>query len=348
MRLNQQATSAHTKINPAVGVGLALSIALGSGTAAAFCRTTTCDVESPPPECAENATNADGCSTLGKPLQWPKRCSWFGVQKNGSPKLGISYDAFHDAVKQAFAKWASVDCGGGQHPSFAMADTDELYGPAVCDTPEFNADQANASVWMFRDSSWSHGPTAIALTQLSADLSTGKIYDADVELNSFEVNITTADAIGQANLEAIVTHEAGHFLGLAHSLDPDSTMLANYTPIVRDLSPDDVAGICAVYPPSEGAPVCDEPEPLYGFSRFCGGVSPSTTPETGLGVSGAGCSIVPVQRKSPFWPVLVAFVALFVRRRGVFPLIRDGLGRTKGGARKRPGRRPRRTSAGCR
>lgn len=300
--------SALPKRNPALGVGVALAIGLGSGTALAFCRTTTCDVENPPPACAGNTKTTDGCSALGKPLQWVGRCSWFGVQKNGSVLLGISYDAFHDAVKRAFAKWASVDCGEGQHPSFDVTDTDELYGAVVCDTPEFNADNANASVWMFRDSSWSHGPTAIALTQLSADLVTGKIYDADVELNSFEVDITTTDGSGQASLEAVVTHEAGHFLGLAHSLDPDATMRADYAPIIRDLAPDDVAGICAAYPPSEGAPVCGEPEPLYGFSRFCGGASPSTTPASGIGVSGAGCSVASSRRKAPSWPVFLAFV----------------------------------------
>jgi hypothetical protein len=52
---------------------------------------------------------------------------------------------------------------------------------------------------------------------------------------------------------SIMTHEAGHFLGLAHSADEDATMFARYLPgrtKMRDLMRDDVEGICAVYPPT--------------------------------------------------------------------------------------------------
>jgi hypothetical protein len=39
----------------------------------------------------------------------------------------------------------------------------------------------------------------------------------------------------------------------------------------RSLHPDDEAGICAVYPPVRDTPMCAEPSPAHGFSRYCGG-----------------------------------------------------------------------------
>jgi hypothetical protein len=73
------------------------------------------------------------------------------------------------------------------------------------------------------------------------------------------------------DLQSIVTHEAGHFLGLAHSLVPTSTMVAQYTSgtqTFRMLDPDDGAGICAVFPPD--APAQCDVAPRQGFSPACG------------------------------------------------------------------------------
>jgi MYXO-CTERM domain-containing protein len=53
------------------------------------------------------------------------------------------------------------------------------------------------------------------------------------------------------DLQNTATHEAGHFLGLSHSPEPDATMYAS-APIgetaKRTLADDDVAGLCELYP----------------------------------------------------------------------------------------------------
>jgi hypothetical protein len=272
---------------------------------------------------AKCGQDADGCPTQGTPIYWPSDCSWFGVQEDGSPKRSVTYDTFHTLVKNAFAKWANADCGGGLHPSFEAQDTDALYGPAVCDQAEFNQKAPNANVWMFRDSTWpyANGASTIALTTLTIEVASGKIRDADVEVNSAVVDVTTSDTSVGADLDSIVTHESGHFLGLAHSLDPTATMYANYSPqsiSIRTLAPDDIEGICGIYPPA-AAPTCGEPDSISGFSRYCGGVNPSTLPVSTSTVE-KGCSCRLSRATSSPWGLLAIATTLlaasFRRRKG--------------------------------
>ncbi len=247
----------------------------------AWCRTTTCNAPNPLANCD---LDANGCATEGQPLFWAPECLSFGVQQDGSTKQHISYQTFDHIVALAFEQWAGADCGGGLHPSFKMWDMDQSYGPVICGVPEFNEQGPNANVWMFRDSSWpyqSPGST-LALTTITFEVETGEILDADVELNSFSPanKLTTSNTDVQSDVQSIVTHEAGHFLGLAHSLDKAATMFANYSPgdiSFRTLSADDVAGICSVYPPDREAPACTAPNPVHGFTRYCVGDDPTNS-----------------------------------------------------------------------
>jgi MYXO-CTERM domain-containing protein len=53
------------------------------------------------------------------------------------------------------------------------------------------------------------------------------------------------------DVQNTVTHEAGHTLGLAHSTDSTATMAASAPAgeiAKRSLHPDDLQGICAIYP----------------------------------------------------------------------------------------------------
>ena len=72
------------------------------------------------------------------------------------------------------------------------------------------------------------------------------------------------------DLQAIVTHEVGHFIGIAHSPDPSAVMYASYPPgsiSQRTLTPDDVGAVCEIYPPKSGV-VCDS-TPRGGFTATC-------------------------------------------------------------------------------
>jgi MYXO-CTERM domain-containing protein len=299
-----------------MGVALAFALSLVvARDALAYCVATTCD-----PKHEQCATRPDGCVVDGAPLHWESRCLSFGVQKDGSPRREITYQSADEIIRTAFRQWMNADCPGG-HPSFQIWDISAPYGGMVCGTPEFNSLRPNANVWMFRDNDWPYEGenSTLALTSTIFEKSSGALLDADVEINSYANTLTTtsvATGVGK-DLQSIVTHEAGHFLGLGHSTVPQATMFAQYSAgdlNYRSLHPDDEAAICSLYPPDRDSPACKSPSPAHGFSLYCGGGDDDGT----ASVSGCSAAAPGGGLGSPF-AALVAGAALagiaFVRRR---------------------------------
>lgn len=240
----------------------ALGVTLSSATADAFCRTTTCDPRKEP--CHRDA---DGCVIDGLPLAWPERCVGFSLQRDALPGK-ISLDQATNAAHLAFAAWQDAKCPGtDENPSIRFFDL----GPVACDRHEYNQRQGNANIIMFRGGGWpyAHSGNTLALTTVTYNIDTGEIYDADIEVNG-----TMPLSLGtpvKYDLQSILTHEVGHFLGLAHSSDANATMFDKYqagSVGLRTLDPDDIRGVCAIYPPDRETPACD-PTPRHGFASEC-------------------------------------------------------------------------------
>ena len=121
----------------------------------------------------------------------------------------------------------------------------------------------------------------VALTSVLYDPSTGRIMNADIEVAGWDGTAGTIanppqhgwyftcfpgaqpaacttygqSGCGYMDLQNTVTHEVGHFIGLAHSTVAGATMNATTAPretSKRDLAADDVQGLCAIYPASGG------------------------------------------------------------------------------------------------
>jgi MYXO-CTERM domain-containing protein len=262
-------------VKPArIAAALAFVSVVGGGADAwAFCRSRTCNEYDPTQHCEK----VDNCVVSGYELWWNTSCVSFDAQADGSRKLGIDADTVTDVVSRAFAPWLAADCGTGT-PSMVVS----TYGPVSCNEPE-NPDPTNphpynrttekgANVVMFRDDVWPYpnSTDAFALTTVTFDPSSGRIYDADIEVNSADFDIAVDS--DTYDLQSILTHEVGHFLGMAHaaSADMTSTMRQRWAGTgmdLRTLSDDDTAGICDAYPPERSAP--KDCEPLNGLADGC-------------------------------------------------------------------------------
>lgn len=82
------------------------------------------------------------------------------------------------------------------------------------------------------------GNDVLAKTTVAYDEGTGEIVDADIAVRT---------GLG-SKLQAVLTHEIGHALGLGHSEVKDSTMFWSYFDGQETLHTDDIAGVHTLYP----------------------------------------------------------------------------------------------------
>jgi hypothetical protein len=267
-----------TSVTSVASIAFATALALAATPAGAFCRSTTCTGDCP--------RDDHGCKTTGKKLFWPGVCVGVSLQRDGSVNLPI--DSVRAVVESAFATWSALDCGGATTTiSFSkLADVS-------CHKAEFNVDAPNANIILFQDTQWHYkgADNNLAKTTVTFDAGSGEILDADIEVNHAYNEITISDTDVVFDLQSLLTHEVGHFIGLDHTLDPDATMFASYqegSTTFRTLEADDVAAACTVYTP-ERSGKC-EPSPRNGLGDTCGATA--ETPPTG-GAATSGCAILP-------------------------------------------------------
>jgi hypothetical protein len=257
---------------------VAASGVLAAAPASAFCRTTT--VALPP---AYNPAKS-GCYTDGLDLWWSNACVGFMINQNASPE--IPYADAKRIIDGAFGTWMAITCPKSGKP---LGITVSDLGAAVCDKVTFNQHSPNQNLIMF-DTTWPYNDpnNTLGLTTVTFDSTTGEILDADMELNSSAHNLSITDQVpaNGFDLASVVTHEAGHFLGLAHATSPSSTMFASYKPgstALRTLSADDIAGVCTIYPDStvrSSTPTTLPSGAVQGSTVAAGACDP--TPKNGL------------------------------------------------------------------
>ncbi len=258
----------------AVAVGFAAGVAT---EASAYCRSTTCTGE-----CARDEL---GCKIDGAKLFWASGCVGFSLQKDASIHIPMKY--FRQVTEKSFVTWSQLECDTGLS-SLAFSETEDV----ACHQTEYNSGGTNANIIMFQDTKWIYigADNTLAKTTVTYDNGTGEIFDADIEVNHANNNFTINDDNVDFDLQAVMTHEIGHFMGFDHSDEATATMNAGYeegTTDLRSLEPDDIAVACEVYPP-ERPVVCDV-TPRGGLGYECGGVA--TKPPTDDGGDGEGCQM---------------------------------------------------------
>jgi hypothetical protein len=235
-----------------------LLAALVDHEARAYCFTTTC-------------SGVDACDDVAipgcTPTLWASRCVGFTV--NDRTQGGLAPESIEEIAKRAFGRWRGADCGDGLPPGLHV----EFMGVVSCATTEYNFDAGNANVIMTTEQPGAgiSGHT-FALTTTSFNPDTGELLNADIELNVRDHAFTVGDGVVDVDLEAVLVHEIGHFLGIAHSQEVDATMFPFYEPgttEIRSLTKDDETAICLLYPPSPDIDATCNPLPKHGFSPEC-------------------------------------------------------------------------------
>lgn len=244
----------------------------------------------------------------GASLFWDTRTLTLRASDTG-PK-DVTAEDLHEALVHGGTQWTIPDCS-----DFAFD-----IGPPTSDRRvgfdwrAGSGSPSNVNLVVFRNETagdpqdeWLHAGTALAITTVTFLRSTGRIVDADIEVNDAGFEFTACDPPACApvhDLKNTLTHELGHALGLDHppSFQPgaeSATMFASAPSgdlQKRELAFDDVEGVCTLYPP-------DAPP------GFCGQTRLAEPPR--VSVEKVGCT----QTTPTYTGVLGGLAALLAARR---------------------------------
>ena len=234
-----------------------------------FQRETTND-----PSC--NEAPGVNCPHLGTPLVWKRLPARYFVNSDAS---GSSFDTVLGPIEAAFSSWQNAGSGNI---------TFELAGPSH--NGSNGQDGQNTISWQ----NLSNASDVFAQSIVTYDTHSGEIFDVDIELNdNFQFGVLPTGENDPndptVDIQATLTHEAGHLLGLDHEnrFGPQEVMYFEDTTgdtTHRNLTADDQAGVRAIYPPHASS-------------------------------GGGGCAIAPSGPPAGLWPLSVLLVGLALRRR---------------------------------
>ena len=222
--------------------------------ASAYCRTTTTPI---PPDYNPVVSGCLG----GTALFWATMPVTYRIYGGASAQLPLVEAT--PIIDRSFAKWPAASCpstASVRHPVLSVQNDGPTDASDPCADASAICDLSSTAVHgiYFRDDGWPYADSAneIALTTVTYGVEDGRIFSAVMEINSHDHVFSTEapPPPGSISLEATVTHEAGHFVGMAHSQDTSAIMYAFYQSGAIALTDDDNAGVCAIYgsAPSSG------------------------------------------------------------------------------------------------
>jgi hypothetical protein len=209
----------------------------------------------------------------------------FAIGWSTEPPFGISPDAAARALDLASRAWAIPGCSVARFQIVEHAPSTSI--------------RANGrSEIVVHTDDWPPPLSGGAAAHTIVFTSGSRIVEADVHLDARRFRFVVGSAPPAIDLQAILTHELGHVLGIGHSEVARATMAAGLPPGIaaRSLEDDDVTAVCALYPspepqaPSDGctAAGCPSGTVCVGFECLVEG-EPSTAAGPCLDREGHRC-----------------------------------------------------------
>ena len=192
---------------------------------------------------------------------WDDQPSPYHVNSSGYSEIDLTTvrrifaDSFDEWSRPCCSDWQAVEMG------------------TTTGVAEDNRDSRN--IFSFREASWpgelGDPRFTLAVTLTTWGIRGGRCSDltADMTFNAANHTFATNDRSG-VDLQAVTTHECGHWLGLAHTSVRTATMWPSYTSEEdRSLHSDDESGVCSLYPGDCG---CDSTSDCDGDDVCEGGI----------------------------------------------------------------------------
>lgn len=175
----------------------------------------------------------------GKKLHWSTQTVEWSLNQAGSDNIA---DGSHQpAIQHAFQAWRQVT---GSKLKFDFQGFTGSKNVGGSDHIVF-FDENNSSGF------FPQGSGTVAVTPISYQPGSGVILDADIVFNGRDWSFSTDGSAGTFDVQDVVTHEIGHFVGLDHSPVVASSMwpyVSTRQWLHRSLSQDDQAGAISVAP----------------------------------------------------------------------------------------------------
>jgi len=249
----------HVRKSALAGV---LFVLLAPGAAHAYCRTTTC---------GEDKSTCEQSQAECLPVAWQQRCISYSLDTSNLQLGDIAREL--RVIERAAEPWMTALCPEtGEAPRITLS---HEWGTALCAHIEYNSTQSNANVitflpvWPYEEIEGIKG-LELGRTTATYNLETAEILDADIEIND-EAGLSREEVTpdGEFDLQSVLTHEIGHFLGIAHTNVDESVMIEAGQPDETDrtLRADDISAICAVY--AQPSPLSCDFTPKNGFTAEC-------------------------------------------------------------------------------
>lgn len=157
-------------------------------------------------------------------------------------------------MRNQFERWKLPNTTCTPSIDFAF-ETPFYTSPQGAGQNRMSMDGNNNIIWL-SGADWRHSPATLGLTT-NTWYPNGELSDSDMEMNAATVTWGQGTTISSVDYDwqSVVTHEAGHFIGFAHTLNSVAVMYESIGPgeIKQNLQLPDIQDVCTVYPGAAGS-----------------------------------------------------------------------------------------------